>query len=93
MSLITIDNNLISINFDLDSFYAELLPKDYYYMCDEDQNILGIYTTYVRSNQTELVNNLCSLYKYYTDKMKENEEEKVYEYEYEEERDEDYYSD
>lgn len=54
--------NTICIEFDLDDHYAVLLPCGYSYMYDKYHNIIGISTAYKKSNQSELVQILTSLY-------------------------------
>ncbi len=59
---IYINKYTIVIEFDIDEQFAELLPRGFHYMSDENQNILGIYTDYVETQQESLINALFSLY-------------------------------
>jgi hypothetical protein len=54
--------NTICIEFDLDDHYAVPLQYGYSYMYDKYHNIIGISTAYKKSNQSELVQILTSLY-------------------------------
>lgn len=67
-----IRSNTICIEFDLDDHYAVPLPYGYSYMYDNYHNIIGISTAYKKSIQSELVQELTSLYNKLTTEHTEN---------------------
>lgn len=67
---IDIESSTIVLEFDpIEEHYCQPLPDKFYYLSDESQQIYGIYTNYVSSEQTLLVNNLTSLYRNLREEM------------------------